>query len=512
MADKKSTRRTAGTVKGQSRAGAATSPAKKPVKKNAAAKKVAGGALAAAAPVLVVNIIPRSMSREINQDSEPSLAVNPANPLEIAATAFTPDPMGGALAPIFISTDGGNTWRLNLIVPSVAGSSVGSGDISMAFASNGGTLYGGILRDPTGNFESLRTPTFANPTSMTVLGSRADNDQPFTHAITNAGKDRVYIGNNDFQVQPQTATVDVAGDAKVANPSFKKVRIEVRSTAGQDGPQVRPVAHADGTVYAAFYGWRAQSGSFPGNTLVVTTDVVVVRDDNGGLGASPFRSLTDPGDGLAGRLVARGVRIPFRRSGIPASGQQRLGGTLSIAVDPRPSQSGTVYLAWSDQQAQSDFTLHIRRSTDRGRNWSATDLLTVQNATNAALAINSDGIIGLLYQQLTGADAGRRWKTHLRRTPDGQNWSDIILADTPANTPTKQFDPYLGDYDHLLTVGKVFYGIFSASNKPIAANFPNGVRYQRNADFNSHTLLALDNTTTVSESIDPFFFRVSGLS
>lgn len=45
--------------------------------------------------IKVVNIIPRSLSGETNQDSEPNIAVNPANPLQIAASAFTPSPMGG---------------------------------------------------------------------------------------------------------------------------------------------------------------------------------------------------------------------------------------------------------------------------------------------------------------------------------------------------------------------------------------------------------------------------------
>src|SRR6266511_5495749 len=83
--------------------------------------------------VVVVNMIPRSLSRETNQDSEPSLTVNPANPLEIVGTAFTPDPMGGALAPIYLSSDGGATWRLSSIVPSQSGSSTGTSDISLAF-------------------------------------------------------------------------------------------------------------------------------------------------------------------------------------------------------------------------------------------------------------------------------------------------------------------------------------------------------------------------------------------
>jgi len=48
----------------------------------------------------VVNMIPRSLSGETNQDSEPNLAVNPANVLQMAASAFTPNPAGAGNAPI----------------------------------------------------------------------------------------------------------------------------------------------------------------------------------------------------------------------------------------------------------------------------------------------------------------------------------------------------------------------------------------------------------------------------
>jgi len=59
--------------------------------------------------------------------------------------------------------------------------------------------------------------------------------------------------------------------------------------------------HSDGTVYAAFYGWRAATGNFKANTFVVTSaDVVVVRDDKWGAGG--FVDLKEPvapaGDGL----------------------------------------------------------------------------------------------------------------------------------------------------------------------------------------------------------------------
>src|SRR5438874_2251060 len=119
------------------------------------AARASGGA---AASITVVNMIPRSLSQETNQDSEPMLAVNPANPLEMVGTAFTPDPMGGSNAPIYVSTDGGNSWRLNTVVPSIA-TNPSTSDISVAFGTANGRLYAGILSNATGDFETLRAPS-----------------------------------------------------------------------------------------------------------------------------------------------------------------------------------------------------------------------------------------------------------------------------------------------------------------------------------------------------------------
>jgi hypothetical protein len=435
----------------------------------------------------------------------------------IIGTSFSPNPGGGALGPVYKSLNGGANWTVNALVPSQAGSGLGTGDITTSFNRTGTKLYGAILRAGTGALEFLRTdvPAFA---PMTVLKSRPSADQPFTHATTvpaggvGAGQDRVYIGDNDFAAPGgKTQTVDQSLNAAVGPPTaFNSVRVEKRTTVGQDGPQCRPVAHSDGTVYAAFYGWRALSGSFPANTLVITNaDVVVVRDNKWGAGG--FIDLKEPpapaGDGLAGKRVVKGVSFPFMIHGTTATGQQRIGGTISIAVDPNNSK--IVYLAWGDQQHGSFLTIHVRRSTDRGATWSGPgDLLTIPNATNAALAINNAGVIGLLYQQVTGSGASQRWVTHLQRSANGTVWGDLVLATVPATTPLKTFDPYIGDYAHLVAVGQRFYGIFSANNTPNPANFPNGVKYQRNANFTTHTLLNVNNSSPVAVSIDPFFVTV----
>jgi len=185
---------------------------------------------------------------------------------------------------------------------------------------------------------------------------------------------------------------------------------------------------------------------------------------------------------------------------------------MSIAVDPR--NSSRVYVGWGDQPTgTSNQTLHVRRSVDRGVTWSTNDLVTVPNAISPALAINSRGKVGFLYQELTGSGSGQKWETHFRRTTDADATSfdaGLILSSTSALSPSPIFQPYLGDYDHLVAHQQDFYGIFSANNTPDPANFPNGVTFSRFNDSVSHSLFAdAAHTMPVPVSIDPFFFYVS---
>jgi len=373
------------------------------------------------AQVLVVNMTPNSQSNEVGNDAEPNLAVNPANPSQIAATAFTPCPTAGTNAPIYVSVDGGNTWNLNCIVP--GGNSVfGTGDITIRFPDSSGVLYAGDLRgDSFLEMNILRTSNFTSLAPMTVLEDRFSEDQPYIEAalVTSgpgAGNDRVYVGNNNFNTSPQTATVDLSLNAATPPPpaGFGPNTVEKRPTCGQNGPPTRPTVHPSGTIYAAFYHWTAGCGGS------ITSDVVVVRDDNWGSGGSPFTALLDvPGDGLPGRRVAIGVPL---RWAADFGSQITLSSQISIAVDPSSRQ--TVWLAWADgaSPTASNYTLHVRRSTDGGQTWTG-DLRAVVPATNPALAINNSGKVGFLYQKFVNpgacAGGGSCWETHLETTSDG---------------------------------------------------------------------------------------------
>ena len=446
----------------------------------------------------VVNIIPRSLSGETSQDSEPNLAVNPENPKQMVATAFTPPPMGGANAPIFVSTDGGSTWSLRNVVPGNSAGGFPTLDISVSFGTSGGTLYAAILRgdDPARRMQILRSSAFSGTATMAVLSDRTGPDQPWVVSQSRGNADRLWVGNNSLG-SDHSATVDHTADARAATPTFDQTVLEVRDTSGQDGPPVRLAAHRDGTVYAAFVRWSRAVGANK------SFDIVVTRDDHWGTGTNAFADLVDGADHVVGARVAQDLYAYFG----DVMGQERLGADIAIAVDP--TDSSTVWLAWGYKyggvSSSIPWAVDIAHSTDGGLHW-APLIKTVLRAKNPAFAINSRGVVAFLYQLLT--DDTDEWVTQLEITDDAfaSDPETHVLHRAPSSTPSSAFLPYLGDYVRMVSVGRNFYGIFSGSNVPDMSHFPSGITYQRNADFPTNTLHGVDGVKFVPPSIDPFFF------
>lgn len=348
--------------------------------------------------VRVINMIPQQLSSETTQDREPSIGVNPVNTRIICASAFTPNPDGDTeTAPIFITDNGGATWTLNNILPSGSGS---TGDISVKFNSIGDRLYAGILKGGSGTFLNvLETENPLNNTLMNELFNRTEVDQPFIQARTLSGttiEDKLFIGSN-MGSNNTSSTIHTTQNARETTPTFSNISIDSRS-GRKDRPSIRPTIHSDGTVYAVFVAALASSPSNESN-------IVVVRDDN--WGRNNYLDLIDPSDSKAGFKVASNVNVP--RVG-ESLGAERISSRLSIIV--HPNNSNILYLAFGTT-ISNIFTLHVVSSTDRGLTWS-NDLLTIQNATNPALAITTSGTIGFSYQQLKTLTTTNRWETHFR--------------------------------------------------------------------------------------------------
>lgn len=456
--------------------------------------------------VIVVDMTNNAQSNETYRDAEPNIAVDPKNTNHIVATAFTRNPTGAMdLAPIYISTDRGMNWSIENEVPSTDGRVY---DISVAFSNESHTLYTGVLKAGLNSLMTFRDADPFNGNTMVLAHdlSGPNRDQPYPEAISRddsgVQKDNVYVGFNDLSLT-KSASCDKSNDARTAAApaGFSANPIEVRNTLGQDGPPVRFAASPGGVIYGAFVAWTSETYD-NGIVLSFKSDIVVVRDDNFGLGASPFTALKDPSDNKAGRFVVHNVTTNFSRSS-PYLGKQR--GALGISIGVNPSNSAQVWLAWLDSTTiGGKVCLHVRRSTDSGSTWSSHDLLTVNNAINPSVAVTGNGVCGVLYQRLNGST----WETHIQRSSGGSSWSDLILStfdngniDVPTPNP-------LGDYTDMVAVGTNFYGVFSALNTPDSANFPQRVSYHRNANFKTHQLRNVSNTANVNPSIDPFFFRI----
>jgi hypothetical protein len=452
--------------------------------------------------VRVVNIIPLDYSEEYNLDWQPSIAVNPINPNQIAIVALTPPEIAVQNWPIFYSNDGGETWQMNFNVPGElwdqsAGFCAPPGELYRAIATGASVSSNGIAIPHAPQMFVVRTPDPAAPGALPQLDPRQNIDQPYLRTARGAAlsaKQQLYVGYNDHSHEPQSATVDVCLDALAAAPTFAQIRLDPRSPDPCDGYEVRPVAHNDGTVYVAYKSWR--SWDKPNST--VRTHIVVARDNTWGAGG--FVDLKDANDSKAGQIVAANVRIldPQYLAG------QRLNNDLDIAVDP--NNSSTVYVVWGDNSGPN-YTLRLRRSLNAGQSWSD-DLLNVDNANLAGLAINSVGRVGFVYQQLMLG----RWEMHFRRTTDntGKNWDDILLARTATTG-------LLGDYSRVIAVDQDFFGVFPAWNTPDPANFPatpstaltpNGAKYLRKTTQNAPWQLLGLGGQVIQGSVDPFFFKV----
>jgi hypothetical protein len=460
--------------------------------------------------VTLVDIIPESLSGEKNMNCEPNLTVDPADPSRIAASARLPEPMGHKMSVVFISTDGGTTWSCRSTVPI----DETSPDVTLRFGGLSHTLYVAALptHDPNKKYKfvTCRSNDFARNRMESILVAQRQDliDQPYIAAAKINQQDRVFVGANDWNGPPgRTATIVRSLDGTGNSPSrnFTWVPIEFDSP-DRDDPEIRPAISASGNkVYAVFN----RVWSINGNQRV--GDVILVRDDAGG--TASFTALLDQ-NGVGGFPAVPARTFLFDADNSPALlGRQRLGGDLAIAVDPQNEDK--VYVAWGER-VNAQPALHVICSDNGGTKWSPI-LYTVPNAINPGIAINTNRTVAFLYQQLTTDSGGKEsWTTQLDLTRDDfKNRDPFPLSKFPAS----ELDvggglpivgqPRLGDYLHLLAMGKDFYGIFSASNVPDQSRFPYGVTFQRHKDSAAKKLLDQQNATEVPFSVDPFFFKVA---
>jgi hypothetical protein len=442
----------------------------------------------------IVDIIPASDSGETDQNSEPSIAVNPVNPAQMFAGTF-----GDGVPPFFISTDGGTTW-------STFGT-LFNNDKSIAWKVDGSAvLVATMIGMP--DFGPIDTHSALTQLNHYVGSNR--NDQPW---IRTGLSDHVYVAFNDLGLfnpgNGRTASVNVSTTGG-ANPTTVGLD-RVGAVVGQDDPAVR-VAVNGSRVYAVFDRWTGTVES-SANGSRFNSELVVVRSDNGG--ADSFMAL---GAGGIGVTAATHIGVfANTQNTVLTVGQERIaGGDLAIAVDP--NNADHVVVAYTDAPGANGagvIQLVVRQSFNGGATW--TSRFTTSSSSRSGqpgVAILANGTIGLLYNNYApamGDPATGTLSQHLLTTSDDfATTNDVTLASESNSTPTSIFDPYLGDFFELTGIGNTFYGIFSASNADDGTNasFTNLTFNRRftGTPGTSNFQLTDANGNAVASSIDPFFF------
>jgi hypothetical protein len=459
--------------------------------------------------IRVVDVIPESMAKEDEYQMEVALAVDPADADRMLATALF---LGRAtiecderVAGVVVSMDNGKTWTLECALPLVSTSPSQwdyIGDPSLDIVGTGSNAYGAYLTpawpDPEQRARLFQAADLFSGT-YPIVAEYKETDQPQVNADHGGGSNDVAISASVGEGMTGCAD-DGDRDAVIyLAPSTANPVCFQQRPAAMEIPSVRSAWHPSGTVYTVF---------FLPDYAKKRTDVVVEKGVRDALGVIHFGAIKDDPvtvtgdsctsrDGKAGFRLVRCAIFPYQTINNPEFGQERR--TLSqLAVAVHPDDPAVVYVAWGDslQNDASRMTLHVRGSTDGGKTWDATDRLTVPNATNPALAVATDGSVGVAYQRLLTSAGELWWSTELVvARADFSATRTITLVQSKAAVPAAVQVPYLGDYMTLTAVGRRFFGSFAASNDFAANVYPHGVLYVRDAP---------DGTIPIT--MDPYVF------
>ncbi|MGW1806419.1 sialidase family protein [Streptomyces sp. NPDC002078] len=402
--------------------------------------------------------------------SEPSIAVNPERPDEIAITRF-----GGSAwnnkADLLFSRNGGRSWKEERVIPvppGVPGTAGCPCDQTIDYGRDG-RLYGtfltanGGLHVVTG---STTDPTRAskwqwngNPAQLTS-GNRNNVDQPWllvNRDPNNRRQDNVYVAYDDFGANPQAARVAVSyGADPVDFTADNKAGTEAPLAGTNPGLRLA-TDHRNGTVYA-LYEQTTGAGVQPKNVTYKLN-----RSTDGGA----TWTLNGNPDGLTVDTVPSfqwSAGAPYKFGGVNAL----IGGVDHAAVDP---SNGDVYVVYGEATGGGPNRIKIRRLTDNGSGGltvgPAHDVSTSTNAALPSVAVLSDGTVGVLYDTFEGLgrDNAPIFSAHLARSKDhGVTFSDVVLQtfQTVGNDGNPR-QRVLGDYQQLKAVDDQFFGVFAGN-------------------------------------------------
>ncbi|MFC3573659.1 Ig-like domain repeat protein [Streptomyces yaanensis] len=429
-----------------------------------------------------VFIIDASASANSTGGEEPSIAVNPNNPNQVAITRFGPQ-CWNLNASLLYTSDGGQHWTNENSIPPPTGWPTAEGcpcDQTIDYGRDG-RLYGTFQfsRSPgraivTGSTTDPTNPSAwkwnGNPAQLTNNKDQIDVDQPWLLVNRDpqiATQDNVYVlSNEDF------GSSGPSNELGYVSYGADPVDITVMTRlGGQPSPHVVNPAprlatdHRNGTVYALY-----QQSTTPGTTQPKNVTYKLNRSTDAG----HTWTLNGSVDGL----TLNSDPVPNNQSpGYKFAGNTRVeGGVHHVAVDP---SNGDVYVVYGETAGGNNQLKILRLTSDGAGGLSVGTAYDVSTSTNIGLpsvAVLSDGTVGVLYDSYEGTtpDGFPIVAAHLARSTDqGVTFSDTVLEQFA--TPKPEADPLqdaLGDYQQLKAVGDTFHGVFAGNTLGVPSDAP----------------------------------------
>lgn len=427
---------------------------------------------------------------------EPSIAVNPANPLNavIGFQVGRVDAGGDATNGYATTMNGGKTW-VNGVVPGLTaghGGALDRGSDSVVAFGPGGVVYYSSLIFNDNSAHGLES----------AIVNNTSKDGGRTWGPVTVVQDDLGGGLNDKNwvvVDQGTGAGHHTGRVYVVWDRVAGVIAKYSDDQGSTWVPASPVYAPN--VYAA-----QGIGSFP--VVKPNGDLVVAFMAQ----VAPPAITAKPGDELAEAVagLSKVTIATFSGAGTVPTGaplppavvtsvatfqgspvrHQRAGGLLAAAVDPT---TGRIYVVWEDARLRTDAVNDAVLSwSDDGRTWSAPVRLNRGpvgdhvNHYNPSVAVHRDGTVDVIWRQrieTASADVttySTNIDTFLARSRNrGLSFGPPLKVDrAPSDTRFGAFSRsglFQGDYDQVATAGGLTYIVRSESYAPTVGAVPPAV-------------------------------------
>jgi hypothetical protein len=411
---------------------------------------LAAGALWAGVTARIVNIATDETDPRNLDDSEPSIAVNPLNPLEIAVVSFSE--RWPQMAPVWKSDDGGYTWRKVFQIPPPRGGAAGPDDQAISFNGEGYLFV--AEQDATATVRNVIFRQTDGPDDPLTAGQIYGYDQPQLSIDKNPNSGcygQLYSPWLSFSFNPEKSMVSSSGDGGAAMLS-----IRLAATAAFPNRTTRTAVAPDGLAYAIY---KTREGTVAGG--FENAHFRVHRSDDCG---AAWDYLGPDGVSVHGDERAQTFFTTTWGNSARGKVARARSSDAWIAVDP---SDGDVYAAYVHRDDSGFGQIYVARSTDFGATWASTRVTDgTHHSAYPEIAVADNGAIGVLYVDYDDSGVRNIYRHHFARSfDDGATWTDQVLSSSDPTPIRNARNGFLwGDYNGLTAFENTFYGVFTADS------------------------------------------------